>query len=104
MLRYLPGAILAGRISYETANSSAFSAKLWPARTVRTFASTSSGVFLKRSLIHASAGSLGRGERHQFIPLPVKSRPRKIGRAERTRALSAEEAILAAMTWKSGGR
>ena len=60
MLRYLPGAILAGRISYETANSSAFSAKLWPARSARTFASTSSGVFLKRSLIHASAGSIGR--------------------------------------------
>src|SRR5207244_4399994 len=56
MLRYFPGAIWAGRISYETANSSAFSAKLWPARSARTFASTSSGVFLKRSLITAPPG------------------------------------------------
>src|SRR2546427_191695 len=67
MLRYLPGAILAGRISYETANSSAFSAKLWPARSARTFASTSSGGFFKRSLIHASAGGVHRDQHVEVV-------------------------------------
>ena len=52
--------MVAGLISYETANSSEFSANAWPARSARRFASTISGVFLKRSLIHASAAAIGR--------------------------------------------
>src|SRR6185295_5150904 len=89
MFRYLPGKIFAGLISYETAKSSAFSAKLWPARSARRLASTTSGVLRKRSRIHFSAGSIGRWYSQDVMPRQKKFRQRNTARAERPRSLRA---------------